>query len=101
MGQRSVNGLFSSASWMGVDGEGFIVALDLYSQFCASWPELTMLVQPLRDIAASPSRLLNLVTELKTSLQAAVVAALVCLVRGVRNDATEIADNATVAVLTR
>ena len=96
-GQCSIKEIFSTSEWIGISGEGVAVVLDLYGNFCSYGKNLTELMRYFRG----NNGLLDMLENLKITLKAAVMAALIALTKGVRDDKSEIAESGTVSILTR
>ena len=96
-GQCSIKEIFSSSEWIGISGEGVAVVLDLYGNFCSYGENLTELMRYFRG----NNGLLDILENLRITLKAAVMAALIALTKGVRDDKSEIAESGTVSILTR
>jgi hypothetical protein len=94
-GARSCSVLQSSA-WCGVEGEGFVAALDLFAAFSESFDDLMTLVQPF----SHQTRLSRTVLGLRARLAESAFMGLAGVLEAVRADSTEVPDSAMVAVLT-
>ena len=88
--------VLQSSVWRGVEGEGFVAALDLFAAFSDSFDELLTLVEP----SGSSTCLSRTVKEIRARLADSAYKGLAGVLEAVRADSTDVPESAMVAVLT-